>query len=151
MISKGYVADMASAFDRYLGAGRPAYEPRLRLEAHEAIDLARASGAVPVIAHPHTIGVSADDYASAFSDLAAVGLGGIEAYYAEYSLEMRLHLARIADRLGLVATGGSDYHGVYKPGLRIGTGFGDLVVPDAALQNLEAARSDPSSDRPPRR
>lgn len=151
MIAKGYVADMASAFDRYLGVGRPAYEPRLRLEAHEAIRLARASGAVSVIAHPHTIGVSADDYAAAFADLAAAGLGGIEAYYSEYSVEMRLHLARIADRLGLVATGGSDYHGSYKPDLNVGTGLGDLEVPDSALQNLEAARPDPSRDRPPRR
>ena len=151
MMAKGYVATVAEAFERYLAAGRPGYAPRQRLTAADAIELSRSSGAVPVIAHPHTLNLRADEFASGFAELVDLGLGGIEAYYAEYPLEMRLHLARIADRLGLAATGGSDYHGTYKPGLSVGTGLGDLVVPDSALQDQEAARSDPSSNPPPRR
>ena len=84
MVRKGYAADIGDAFDRYLATGRPAYMPRQRLAAVEAIELARASNAVPVIAHPHTLGVGADDYQTAFQGLAEAGLGGIEAYYAEY-------------------------------------------------------------------
>jgi predicted metal-dependent phosphoesterase TrpH len=145
LVAKGHVPDISAAFDRYLAKGRPAYEPRMRLGAVEAVRLARASGAVPVVAHPHTIAVAAGDYRAAFVELAAAGLGGIEAHYAEYPVETRLHLADLAASLGLAATGGSDYHGEYKPGLRVGSGRGDLVVPDSALDDLISARSDPSS------
>jgi predicted metal-dependent phosphoesterase TrpH len=141
MVAKGYVADIPAAFDRYLAAGRPGYEPRLRLDARRAIDLARASHAVPVIAHPHTIGAGADDYNRAFRLLADAGLGGIECYYGEYSPELRDHLAGVARGLGLAATGGSDYHGAYKTGIEIGIGRGDLRVPDAAVEELLAART----------
>ena len=140
LMRKGYVASIKEAFDRYLANGALAYVARRRFEAAEAIDLARASDAVPVIAHPHTVGVSADDYRTAFEELVDAGLGGIEAYYPEYEPEQRRHLARICRDLGVVATGGSDYHGDYKPGLAVGTGWGDLVLPDEAVEMLHQQR-----------
>jgi predicted metal-dependent phosphoesterase TrpH len=140
MVRKGYVPDMGAAFDRYLAAGRPGYVERERLEAFEAIRLARASGAVPVVAHPHTIGVGRDEYAARLTALVDAGLGGIEAHYAEYEPEQRAHLASLCAQLGVVATGGSDFHGAYKPGIEVGTGRGDLVVPDDVLTALEAER-----------
>ena len=124
----------------YLAQGRKAYEPRARLEATEAIALARASNAVPVIAHPHTLGVSENDYSTAFSKLTEQGLGGIEAHYAEYPQHLRDHLADVCRDLGIVATGGSDYHGTYKPEISIGIGRGDLDVPDMVVEELLAAR-----------
>lgn len=142
LVRKGYAADISDAFDRYLATGRPAYLARDRLEAVEAIDLARASGAVPVIAHPHTLGVAAADYRSAFMGLTDAGLGGIEAHYSEYDPALRAHLAELCSSLGIAATGGSDYHGTYKPALSVGTGRGDLAVPDtavAALREQQAA------------
>ena len=140
LIEKGYVATVPEAFDRYLATGRPAYVPRMRLTAAEAITLSRESRAVPVIAHPHTLNLRAEDFATGFRELVALGLGGIEAYYGEYTPEMRSRIAAICDELGIVATGGSDYHGKYKPHLAIGTGKGDLRVPDAALEQLEQNR-----------
>lgn len=136
MVRKKYVASFAEAFDRYLGKGRPAYQDRVRLGAVETIQLARASGAVPAIAHPHTLGVGAEDYREAFGQLTDAGLGGIEAHYAEYAPELREHLASLCADLGIAATGGSDYHGSYKEGLHVGVGFGDLVVPDKAVEDL---------------
>ncbi len=136
LMRKGYVASMGEAFDRYLAAGRPGYVNRERLGAADAIILARASGAVPVIAHPHTLGITAADFRAAFEHLVTVGLGGIEAYYGEYRPEMRRHLAGVCRRLGIAATGGSDFHGAYKPGLEVGSGHGDLAVPDEALDEL---------------
>jgi hypothetical protein len=141
LMQKGYVDSIKAAFDAYLAAGRPGYVPRLRLEAARAIELASASGAVTAVAHPHTLGVSAADYANAFTRLVDSGLGGIEAYYAEYTPEVRSHLARLAEDLGVVATGGSDYHGTYKPEIRIGSGRGDLIVPDRAAADLHEARA----------
>lgn len=140
LVRKGYATSVQDAFDRFLAAGRPGYVPRRRLDAAEAVRLARASGAVPVIAHPHTVGVSSDDYGSAFRGLVAEGLGGIEAYYSEYSPELREHLAALSRGLNVVPTGGSDYHGSYKPDLSIGSGRGDLVVPDETVSLLEAER-----------
>lgn len=141
LVSKGYVADMSEAFDRYLAEGRAAYVPRERLDAAEAIQLARASGAVPVIAHPHTAGIARDEYRRVFCELTDIGLGGIESYYAEYDPATRAHLASLCNDLGIVATGGSDYHGAYKPGLAIGIGRGDLEVPDDVVDRLEENRA----------
>jgi predicted metal-dependent phosphoesterase TrpH len=140
MVRKGYVADIKDAFDRFLANGRPGYVKRRRLDATEAVHLARASGAVPVIAHPHTLGVSVDDYETAFRELVGEGLGGIEAYYGEYEPAVRSHLADLCRDFGIVPTGGSDYHGTYKADLNIGIARGDLVVPDETVALLEEQR-----------
>jgi len=140
MMDKGYVATIAEAFDRYLATDRPGYVARVRLDAVEAIGLARRSGAVPVIAHPHTLGVAAADYRRAFETLTAAGLGGIECYYPEYATDVRDHLAEVCEALGIAATGGSDYHGAYKPDLSIGVGRGDLHVPEKAVEDLAKQR-----------
>ena len=140
MIEKGYVDTVAEAFERYLAAGRPGYVPRMRLTANEAITVSRECGAVPVVAHPHTLNLSSEEFATGLRELVSIGLGGIEAYYGEYLPEMRSRIAEICDDLGVVATGGSDYHGKYKPDLRIGIGRGDLRVPDAVFDQLESAR-----------
>lgn len=140
LVRKGVVPDIPSAFDRYLADGRPAYRGRLRLDYAEAATLARASGAVPVVAHPHTIGVSASDYEDAFRTVAGAGVMGIEAHYAEYPPEVRARLAEMAEDLGMVATGGSDYHGTYKQDVALRVGRGDLDVPDAVLDRLRAVR-----------
>src|SRR5690606_30978633 len=104
----------------------------------EAIDLARQSGAVPVLAHPHTLGVStAHDMAALLSELIDAGLVGLESYYAGYHRHEREGYAHLARRFGLVPTGGSDFHGEYKPGLQPGIGYGDLVVPDEVVERLQ--------------
>jgi hypothetical protein len=74
------------------------------------------------------------------AELAGAGLAGIECWYGRYSSEERQGLVDIAARHGLVATGGSDFHGTYKPDLSVGTGTGDLDVPETALAQLTARR-----------
>ena len=138
LVRIGAADSIADAFDRWLARGRPGYVDRVRLSPEEAIGLARRSDAVPVLAHPHTTGVSADDYERTFAELAGMGLAGIEAWYAEYPDELRRHIAALAGGLGLIATGGSDYHGTYKPGLSVGSGHGDLVVPDDVVDAIAA-------------
>ena len=142
LVARGDAADRSDAFRRFLADGGPAYVERVRLTASEAIDLTRSSGGVTAIAHPATIGLDAAGYGRLFPQLAGIGLGGIEAYYPEHPPELRTHLAGIAASLGLAATGGSDYHGSGKPGISIGTGRGDLVVPDDAVDGLLAHRPD---------
>lgn len=143
LVRKGVVADIPAAFTDYLGNQAPAYVPRLRLEPEEAIGLARASGGVPILSHPHTLGhTSADEFAATYRRLAASGLVGVDAYYGDYLPEQRDELARTARSFGLVPSGGSDYHGSYKAGLDLGTGHGDLEVPDSVLEELRAVHLD---------
>lgn len=137
MMRHGYVPDIRTAFDVWLGAGRPAYVGRLRLGPDEAISLARQSGAVPVLAHPHTLGITtAPAMAELLTELKRSGLVGLEAHYSSYRAHERAGYADLARRFELLSSGGSDYHGSYKPGLSIGTGYGDLAVPGELVDRL---------------
>lgn len=140
LIEGGYFEYRDDVFHGLLGDGGGAYVERERLSAIEAIRLARASGAVPVIAHPLTIGWGADAADIAFAELTDAGLGGIEAHHPMHNLDMRRHLTAVATRLGIAPTGGSDYHGVDKKRYRIGVGEGDLRVPMAAVEALRAQK-----------
>lgn len=140
LIAKGYFESRAEVFDAVLADGGAAYVQRLRLTATDAIPLAAASGAVTTVAHPYTIDRNAATYPPLFAELRDLGLSGLEAHYPEHSPELRAHLDDLATDLGLVATGGSDYHGTGKPGIELGSGYGDLDVPDRVLDELEERR-----------
>jgi len=140
LLRKGYVASVQEAFDRWLAKGRPAYLDRERLLPAEAIALAHASGAVTVLAHPTSLGFDPAELERFVGGLAADGLDGMECEYGRYDPELRASLSALARRLGLAVTGGSDYHGRYKPDIALGTALGDLNVPDDLLDALEARR-----------
>ncbi|MGO8869797.1 MAG: PHP domain-containing protein [Acidimicrobiales bacterium] len=140
MVTLGAVASIDEAFDRFLGNGRPAFVPKSRLGAEEVAELARRSGGVAVLAHPYSLGLDGHDLARAVRALAEAGFAGLEAVYGRYSPRQRAELGNLARRFDLVATGGSDHHGAIKPDLRVGTGRGDLKVPDAVLPMLESRR-----------
>ena len=140
LLRKGYVASVQEAFDRWLAKGRPAYLDRERLLPAEAIALAHASGAVTVLAHPTSLGFDPPELERFVGGLAADGLDGMECEYGRYDPALRASLRALARRLGLAVTGGSDYHGRYKPDIALGTALGDLNVADDLLEALEARR-----------
>jgi predicted metal-dependent phosphoesterase TrpH len=142
LVRKGYFPEPTTVFDKLLATGRPGYLGRERLAPEQAIDLAVKSGAVAVLAHPHTLGHNrAEEFAATFERLSAAGLAGIECYYPEYGPDERTAFAEHARSFGLVAGGGSDYHGTYKAGLQLGTGrSNNLHVPDRVVEELEEAR-----------
>ncbi len=140
MVSRGYVESIFEAFDRYLARGKPAYMARPRLSPEEAIGLALESRAVPIVAHPHTLGLNTSEEVSAtLRRLAGAGLVGIECYYPLYSPFEREGYAALAARFGLKPSGGSDYHGTYKPDVQLGIGRGNLAVADELLDALRPA------------
>jgi hypothetical protein len=141
MLRKGYVSSIQEAFDRWLAKGKPAYLGRERLPAGEAISLAHDSGAVTVLAHPTSLDLEPDATESFVAHLAELGLDGIEAEYGRFSPDQRAQYRRLGERLGLCPTGGSDYHGRYKPDIALGTALGDLSVPDELLVALEDRRT----------
>lgn len=141
MVDRGYVPDVASAFDLYLAHGAPAYVPRSRLTPETAIRLSRESGGVPILAHPHTLGYERDnDLERVVGHLRELGLVGLESHHSAVEPDRRRLLRRLAARLGLLPSGGSDFHGSYKPGILIGVGCGDLEVPDEFLEGLREQR-----------
>jgi 3',5'-nucleoside bisphosphate phosphatase len=139
MVDKGYVATFEEAFDRYLGAGRPAYAERERLSPEDAIALIRRAGGVAVVAHPHFLALTDPALENLLAALAAAGLTGVEVHYFSHSAGETVAYANMAARHGLVATGGSDYHGPGLHGTDLGTGRGNLCVPRAAADRLRAA------------
>jgi predicted metal-dependent phosphoesterase TrpH len=150
IVAAGYASSEQEAFDLYLASGKPAYVPKARLSASQAITLLLASGGVPVLAHPffglqsQTTGPHepAQLLKALLEELSAAGLVGLEAYYSTYGPETREQLVTMARNANLVPTGGSDYHGTHKPGLSIGKGTGDLQVPRSCLEELIARRPD---------
>lgn len=140
LVEAGLISSRSEAFVDLLSDGGRAYVERERLTATEAIELTILSGGVNSIAHPLSIRADAATLRPVLADLRDAGLAGLEAHYSEYSPTMRRQLADVATDLDLVATGGSDYHGSGKPGLEIGSGHGDLVVPETALEELRQRR-----------
>jgi hypothetical protein len=140
LMRHGVVGSIQEAFDTYLAKGGAGYVDKARVSPEEIILTARASGAVAVLAHPFSLGLEGEELEAAIGGMAAVGLSGLECYYGRYGEARRQQLAGIAGRHGLVATGGSDYHGTYKPDLRLGVGAGDLNVDDAVLKALDERR-----------
>lgn len=139
MVRKKQVGSVQEAFDRYLANGRPAYVEKGRIDFKNAVSLIRAAGGLPVLAHPVTVGLPPDELEGLIADLARQGLAGVEAYYSTHPPEFTRFLLSCAESLGLLVTGGSDFHGEYKAGINLGVGQGDLHVPFDCYANITAA------------
>jgi len=138
MIQKGYVSTMQEAFDRFLKKDAVAYVEKARLSPRDSIALIHAAGGVAVLAHPYQLKLSYEDAEELVAELAELGLDGIEAVYSRHSASERTAYSEMAARHGLLVTGGSDYHGSYKPDISIVTGLGDLEVPYELLEALKS-------------
>ncbi|MDP2328108.1 MAG: PHP domain-containing protein [Dehalococcoidia bacterium] len=108
LIEAGHVADIDEAFARYLDRNSPAYVERARLSPADAVALVHQAGGLAVFAHPPFT----DRYESVAESLADAGLDGLEVYYRHYDEAQVASLRALADRLGLLPTGGSDFHGL---------------------------------------
>ncbi len=114
LVATGYVSDTQAAFDRYLGDGKPAYEPYERLSAVDGVRLLRDYGALPVWAHPLLFKGGPTEVVLA--ELVAAGLQGLEVYRPEVSPSQLHRLENLAREHQLVMTGGSDFHGTTLQG-----------------------------------
>ncbi len=141
MIDKGYVANIEEAFDKYLASGRPAYFKKDKLSPAEGISEITRAGGVPVLAHPIYLERSADQLDILLGQLAGMGLRGIEAYYSENTEAQTSELLLQAQKHKLLVTGGSDFHGRFKPDIEIGSGRGSLKVPYSLLERLKQVGS----------
>jgi len=131
MLEKGYISSIKEAFTKYIGWGGPAYVEREKITPVEALELILRTDGLPVLAHPLTI----NDPAAMITELKASGLAGIEAYYDGSTAEEINGLVSLAEKHGLIATGGSDYHGLDDSRE---TMIGGADVPIAAAEQLIA-------------
>lgn len=139
MLNKGYVGSMQEAFDIYLGKGGKAYMDRFRVSPEEAIALIHGAGGVAILAHPKNLKRDREGMETAIRELQAVGLDGIEARYQQHTPEETAHFLQLAERLGLLTSGGSDFHGpTVKPKVLLGHVEGDLPAPNSLLDALKS-------------
>jgi predicted metal-dependent phosphoesterase TrpH len=131
LIARGWAKDERDAFDRFLGAGRPAYVAKQRLTIADAIRMIHDAGGVAVLAHPGRQGTLAR-----LKALRSVGLDGVEVRHPSHNAEDEARLGAIADALSLLPSGGSDWHGA-TDGLRV---LGAVSVP-AEWSDRQAIRA----------
>jgi predicted metal-dependent phosphoesterase TrpH len=122
LMEAGYVKDLQEAFDKYLGWHKPAYVSKFRFPPDQALAMIREAKGIPVLAHPFTL-----NQGSAFAlknlvvELMGQGLAGLEVFYSDHSREQEALYLKLARELDLLITGGSDYHGLNKPEITLGS------------------------------
>jgi 3',5'-nucleoside bisphosphate phosphatase len=126
LVRQGYVANFQEAFEKYIGNHGPAYVDKFRFVPQEAIAMINAAGGVAALAHPFTLETSSIGHLKMIlRQLRDWGLTALEVYYPEHPPERQQTYKKLAREFGLLTTGGSDYHGIIKPEVKIG-----LVGPD---------------------
>jgi predicted metal-dependent phosphoesterase TrpH len=136
LLDAGHVQTQQEAFDRFLGAGMPAFVPRTAAPPAHVVEVIHSANGIASLAHP---GVTARD--EIIEPLAAAGLDAIEVYHSDHSPEQQRAYAAMAHALGLAISGGSDYHGeiaVEGPGRPKRATLGRVSLPSEAFHELEA-------------
>ena len=141
LIAAGHAVDVQDAFTRIIGAGCPAYVPRRGLDPIAAIRTVRAAGGLASLAHFS----DAPARQPLIRELMAAGLDGLETHHRSFLPETRLAMSAFARSLGLVETGGSDYHGDHGPYAET---HAELVLPQWLIDGLLAALSPRPAARP---
>lgn len=139
LMDKQVVSSAKEAFDRFLANGKPAYVPRDLPNPAEAIQWIKAAGGLAVLAHPTWVKLADRSLVELLRELKTAGLDGVEVYYSTHSSRQIREYLSLAQQLGLLITGGSDFHGLTKPDIDVGIGKGTLHVPTSLLPKMKAA------------
>ena len=137
LMDKGIVSSAKEAFDRFLADGKPAYVPRDLPAPVEAIHWIKAAGGLAVLAHPTWVRCADRSLAELVRQLKADGLDGVEVYYSTHAARQTREYLSLAQQLGLLVTGGSDFHGLTKPDIEVGIGKGSLHIPISLLPKMK--------------
>jgi predicted metal-dependent phosphoesterase TrpH len=138
LMAKGYARGMQDAFNRYLV---PCDVPKRYFPVDEALATIKRLGGVAVLAHPTTVSSERETLVEVIDALCAMGLDGVEAYNNVCSDQESSFLREYAQKMGLVWTGGSDYHGI-EEGISMGTGRGAMAVPYSCVLELHRRRQE---------
>ncbi|MCB1084273.1 MAG: PHP domain-containing protein [Simkania sp.] len=120
LLKKHYISSIQEAFDRYIGEGKPCFDPGASFTPEETIVIIHNSGGKAFIAHPHLIKKSA-----ILKDLLTMDFDGIESYYGLFHGAQEKKWLRVAEEKGWLVSGGSDFHGSIKPHIQLGCSWVD--------------------------
>lgn len=138
LVRKGYAADVQDAFDQYLRKGRSCYAERHTFSPEESIRIIKKAGGLAVLAHPIYITKEEEELRKVLTQLKAYGLDGVECYYSTYPKEYRDLCLRLSNELGLLPSGGSDFHADNKPDIELGIVCGGDFIDEQVLIDLKA-------------
>ncbi|MDD5936907.1 MAG: PHP domain-containing protein [Clostridiales bacterium] len=133
----GYVKNNTDAFTKYLGSDTKYYVPRSYMTPKDAIDIILAAGGVPVLAHPLLYKLDLAGIEELVSYVKSLGMAGIETIYSSNTGFDEGIVRRFANKYDLLMTGGSDFHGSNKPQISMGTGRGNLKIPETLLEPIK--------------
>lgn len=138
LMQGGFCRSHRDAFDRFLGRGKPGYVQREITPVEETLQVLSAAGGVCIWAHPLMGNSVTGAYLRRVVErLRPLGLDGIEVYYADYGPTDTRNAIEHATAMGLLQSGGTDFHGTNIPGIALGVGRGKLNTPDSLLPALE--------------
>lgn len=137
LVQKNIVKNTKDAFDKYLSTDKPAYVQRQALSPALCIQTIQKSGGVAVLAHPTLYHMDYNEIELLSQELKSYGLNAIETQYSSYSSEQSKKITALADKIGLLYSGGSDFHGKNKPNIDIGVGKNNLHIPYSYWEALK--------------
>lgn len=137
MVKKGAVYSVQEAFRKYIGNKGPCYVKKFKLLPKEAIDIIKKVGGVTVLAHPKTINIQYRTIEDIIDMLVSNGIQGLEVFHSDHTKREAGDFKKLAERFGLLITGGSDCHGLAKKEVLIGR----VKVPYELVEKLRAAAS----------
>ncbi len=141
IVHKGFALSVQDAFKCYLVPGKPAYVPRRLLPPEEILVVLKKAGITTIFAHPMSLPAPEAWIGREVARLTELGLlDGLEAYHPEHDRAKVQYVEKLACELGLLLSGGSDFHGTVKPKIKMGVGEGRLRVPVALLERIKARR-----------
>ena len=139
LIARGYATELKEALRKYLSKGTPGYVQKEVLSPEECIQLVHDAGGLIFVAHLHQIDPQDPEHCRDVARrLIRMGADGLETQYCEFDDEWRQTTEQIAQECGCLRSGGSDFHGTMKKGLDLACGYGDLQVPYAFLEAMDA-------------
>lgn len=137
LVKKGYVKTKYEAFHHYISPGCPGYVEREFLTPKQCIETIKNAGGVAILAHPTLYSMNYLQIETMCQTLQTYGLDGMEAEYSTFNHEQEREIKKIAKKLGLAPSGGSDFHGANKPDIQLGIGKGTLKIPYSYLEELK--------------
>lgn len=131
LMAAGHFNHPSKIYRQLLGKGKAAYAERRRLSPERCIELICGAGGVAVIAHPGQMNLTNNKLRRLIRRLQPVGLGGLEVLHPSHRPHQVDAYERLCAEFGLLATGGTDFHGARTPDLKLGVGFGAMNIPDS--------------------
>ena len=137
LLQKGYIKKKEDAFSRYISPGLPGYVEREFLTPKLCIETIKEAGGAAVLAHPTLYDLNMEQLKELCAELIPYGLDGIECHYSTYSPVETKSITALAEKMGLLPSGGSDFHGKNKPNIHLGSGKSNLAIPYAFWEELK--------------